>query len=117
MRQLHKVSTRFESITDLCIKLIEELKKHVPSTVDYIVGYYDGSQQAKVSLVNSDDLKAMYERYSNGGSVTLWCNGRQKEDECLGKRKREGKGKNHQEREEKVDSVFQKLISKSQNIV
>ena len=38
------------------------------------IGYYDGSQQAKVS---NDDLHTMYKKYSKGGNLTMWCNGRQ----------------------------------------
>jgi hypothetical protein len=60
----------------LRIKLIESFKESVPNTVDFNVGYYEGSQQAKIWLVVPEDLEKMYERYAQGGAITLWCDGR-----------------------------------------
>ena len=57
-------------------KIIDECSEHVPSTIDFSIGYFDGSQQAKVLLVTTDDIQTMYKKRSAGGSLTLWCDGR-----------------------------------------
>ena len=51
----------FESVTALRVKLIESFRENVPNTIDFNVGYFEGSQQAKVWLVVPDDLKTMYQ--------------------------------------------------------
>ena len=56
MRQLHHFSSRFESLLALRVKLIEEFKEHVPSTVVFNVGYFEGPQHSKISMVTSEDL-------------------------------------------------------------
>ena len=48
--------------------LIEEFGDNVPGQLDFSVGYYDGSQQAKAWLVTKNDLDTMYKKFSNGGN-------------------------------------------------
>ena len=55
VRHLHNCSSKFTSVTEIRIKLIEEFKEHVPDCMDFNIGYYDGSQQ--VWLVISEDIK------------------------------------------------------------
>ena len=43
VRHLHDCSTKFESVTALRVKLIESFKESIPNTVDFNVGYYEGS--------------------------------------------------------------------------
>ncbi len=74
--QLNKFNSRFESVTTLRTKLREDFKDQVPNTVDFCGGYCEGSQQARVWLVTSDDLNSMYLRYRKGGPITLWCDGK-----------------------------------------
>lgn len=58
----------------------------VPKTINFNVGYYEGSQQAKVWLVVADVLKRMYQQYPRGA---LWCDARCQEDDVeLNSRKR-----------------------------
>ena len=78
--------TKFESVTQIKMKLIEEFGDQVPSQLDFSVGYYDGSQQAKTWLVTRNDLDALYKKYLNGGNVALWCDGRS--TDSVPKRKR-----------------------------
>ena len=47
----------------------------VPSSPEFALGYYDGSQQAKVWLYTTEDLAATYSRYPKGGAINLWCDG------------------------------------------
>ena len=65
---LNDFSTTFESVTSLRVKLIETFKERVPNTLDFNVGYYEGSQQAKIWLVTADDLKIFYQKVSQGWS-------------------------------------------------
>ncbi len=117
VRQLNKFNSRFESVTALRIKLIEEFKEQVPNTVEFSVGYCEGSQQAKVWLVSSEDLHSMYLRYHKGGPITLWCDGKSREsseEDQRGKRKRDsgvGAGR-REEKEEEVESVYKELQGK-----
>ena len=110
-RHLHGFSSKFDSVTAIRIKLIDELGDQVPEKFDFNVGYYEGKQQAKIWLVSTEDLKMMYSNHSKG-DITLWCDGRDTK-ETRGKRKRETEGcTNRQEREDEVDEVYKTLKEK-----
>ena len=51
--------------------LISQFKDLVPDTGNFNVGFLEGSQQAKIWLVNKEDLLTMYKTYKNGGNITL----------------------------------------------
>ncbi len=72
-RELHHFNSKFESVLSLRLKLIEHLKEHVPSTVDFNVGH------TKVLVVTPDDLTSMYTKFS-GGHLTLWCDGKYRKE-------------------------------------
>ena len=44
-------SAKFESVNALRVNLIEAFQEGVRKTIDFNVGYYEGSRQAKVWLV------------------------------------------------------------------
>ncbi len=119
VRHFNRFTSKFESVTEARIKLIEEFREQVPNTVDFAVGYFDGSQQAKTWLVTSDDLQTMYKKYPKGGNVSLWCDGRSAE-KCdsahAQKRKRDvdssSSGTSRQEKEEEVESAYKELLEK-----
>ena len=48
VRQLHRFNSKFDSLTALRVKLIDEFAETVPNTVNFNVGYFDGRQQAKI---------------------------------------------------------------------
>jgi hypothetical protein len=75
VRHMNNFTDKFETVMALRLKLIEAFSDHVPNTVDFSVGYYEGSQQSKVWLVTADDLKKMYESIKRG-HITLWCDQR-----------------------------------------
>ena len=84
----------------------------MPNTVDFSVGYYEGSQQSKVWLVTADDLKKMYEGMK-WGNITLWCDQKTTENEHVGrKRKRESERTLREEKEEEVERVYTELVGK-----
>ncbi len=48
---------------------MEEFVEHVPNVpnaLDFTVGYFDGTQQAKIWLFTSHDLQTMYKKYMTG---------------------------------------------------
>ena len=67
----------------------------------------------KIWLVNSDDLKCIYEQYQKGGQIVLWCDGiSEGEISLTGKRKRDDERR--QEQEDEVEKVFESLRDKHQ---
>ena len=123
---LNDFSGAFDSVTSLRVKLIETFKERVPSTLDFNVGYYEGSQQAKIWLVTTDDLKTFYRKFPKGGQVILWCDGRPQDTEDARKRKREesnsetgsstGRGTNRFENEQNVEETYKKLLEKHADV-
>ena len=119
---LNDFMAAFDSVTSLRVKLIEAFKDRVPSTLDFNVGYYEGSQQAKIWLVTSDDLKTFYRKFPKGGQVMLWCDGRAQEGEGSQSRKRKrdesnsdsgsSTGTNRLENEQNVEETYKKLLEK-----
>lgn len=117
VRYLNNCSKKFESVNTLRVKLIEAFQEAVPNTLDFNVGYYEGSQQSKVWLVESDDINRMYQKYPNGGSINLWCDARCQQDEVDNARKRKrdaesSKKASIDENELDVDDVYKKLLDK-----
>ena len=75
----------------------------MPSNLDFTVGYYDGSQQAKVWLCTADDLSTMYSKYPNGGTLSLWCDGK---SDLKRKRNVDSSTTYHHQKEEEADTIF-----------
>jgi hypothetical protein len=71
LRQLHHFNAKFSSAMAMRVKLIENFKQQVPDSVTYEAGYYEGQKHAKVWLVTDDDVDGMYDKYPNGGEITL----------------------------------------------
>ena len=109
VRQLNNCTSKFKSVSDIRIKLIDQFGEQVPSTLDFTVGYYDGSQQAKVWLCTTDDLNAMYSKHPNGGSLSLWCDGK-----ADPKRKREVDSSTtyRHQKEEEAEAIYKELREK-----
>ena len=115
LRQLNRFTAMFESPTDIRMKLIDEFGEQVPNTVDFTVGYFEGSQQAKIWIVSADDLQTMYQKYPSGGNITLWCDGRQatSSNSNSQKRKQDSESSTYrQEKEGEVESVYKELHEK-----
>ena len=115
VRQLHRVTSKFTSVGALKTALSDELQSHVSNKSNFNIGYMEGNR--KIWLVNSDDLKSMYEKYKQGGQIVLWCDGRP-EDEASsfalsGKRKRDNeRSTRRQEQEDQVEKAFERLKDK-----
>ena len=113
VRQLNKFTSKFESVLDIRLKLIDECSEHVPNTVDYNVGFYEGSKQTKVWIVTDADLQTMYRKHPNGGNVTLWSDGKQSNTtspSSTNKRKRDSETPTaRDEKESEVETIFKEL--------
>ena len=113
VRQLNSFTSKFESVKEVRTKLNEEFGEQVPNTLDFSIGYFDGSQQAKVWLYTAEDLKAMYSKHPSGGSISLWCDGNYTEVNHKKRRAEVPDQSTHcQLKEEETDSVFKELREK-----
>ena len=93
---------------------MEKLGNHVPETINFNVGYFEGKQSKKRWLCCQEDLESMYRTHKNGDEITLWCeaktNKRKKDDDdvpCTSKT---------QSKEAEVDSIFSELKKKHHEI-
>ena len=101
------------------MRLMDEFQGHVSATTTFDVGYFEpGKQQLKIWLVTSCYLDKLYELYSKGGEVLLWCEGVNEsgngESHLASKRKREGDPSvsKRTQQEAEVESVYTKLKEK-----
>ncbi len=114
IRHLHRFTSVFHTVTALRVQLMEEFKEHVPATADFQVGYFETNQQSKVWLVTSEDLDLLYGKYSKGGAVTLWCDGRESDGQSVKRKRDTEKCTKRQEIEEEVASNYKMLIDTHQ---
>ena len=64
VREMHRVSSKFETVAAIRHTLINEFESHVPNTDDFNIRYFEG--QTKIWLVTSDDINSMYSKYDKG---------------------------------------------------
>ena len=118
VRYLHNVSRKFESVSELRVRLIDELKEHVPSTTSFDVGYFEGKQQSKIWLVTSEDIKKLYDLHPKGGEVLLWCDGASESgsEGRSTKRSKEAESaiSKRSQQESEVESTYKELKEKHQ---
>ena len=110
-RELHHFNSRFESVTAIRMKLIDEFQQQVPNSISFSVGYFEKRQQAKLWLVTNDDLKSMYCKYPEG-ELVLWCDGRTDDDEPHERSGRKRETSKRQEKEGYVEEVYKDLKEK-----
>ena len=77
MRQFH---SRFSSIIDMKVRLMEEFGEQLPLTTTFASGYFAGRQSIKHWIYTEDDLKEMYINCPTK-DIMLWCDGRSEEKE------------------------------------
>ena len=53
---IHRYHKTFESVTALKIQT-DEFQERVAKTTEFSVGYYDGKQSSKLTLLNNTDLE------------------------------------------------------------
>ena len=67
----HQVSSRFESIAELKLKLMDDFQEFVSSTSNFQVGFIEG-RSTQQWMVAREDLNTMYAS-ANDDEITLWC--------------------------------------------
>ena len=73
-RYLDNYSSKFASVNTIRIQLIGEFKDQVPDSLSLQIGYFEGSQQAKSSLVTDEDLKRLYDTHKTSPQINM-CEG------------------------------------------
>ena len=76
MRELRHFHGRFNSITDMKVRLMEEFEESVPQTTKFAVGYFQ--QSIKHWICSQEDLDALYT--TKDKQLVLWCDGRLSEE-------------------------------------
>ena len=108
VRELRQFHGKFKSITEIKVRLMEELESYVPETTRFDIGYIEGSTKRWICC--EEDIQAMYKAYKDcpQKEITLWCDGRGG-DECSEdthrKRRRVESSAPKSKREEKEDHV------------
>ena len=71
------LSISINILQNLCLStlLIEEFKDQVPDSMSFQSEYFEGSQQAKISLVTDENLKRLYDIHKTGEQINMWCEG------------------------------------------
>ena len=54
-RYVNKYSSKFTPVNAVRVQLIEEFKDQVPDSLTFQIGHFEGSQQAKISLVTNEN--------------------------------------------------------------
>ena len=115
-RYLHHFNGKFRSVTDLRVRLLEELSDDLSGTINFDVGYYE-SRSSKLLVVTSDDLKQMYEYFKAQEDIQLWCDAVNYDGERSSASTSDTKGKKRRiepdkSSEDDVDTIYQELKEK-----
>ena len=112
VRELRHFHSRFNSITDMKVRLMEEFEESVPQTTKFAIGYFH--QSTKYWICNEEDLNALYT--SNDKQIMLWCDGREDDyventpSRSSKKRKRnEERTTKREEKEQQVEDLAKEL--------
>ena len=121
IREIYNYRDKFESITAMKLKLMDDFPGQVPSTMDFQIGYFMGRQSAKYWLMCQADLDSMYKSLNGKQSLLLWCDGKTTEaisgETSTKSRKRKSASPVHhtskrQAMEEEVDEIVSELKKK-----
>ena len=66
----HQVSSKFESISELKLKLMDDFQDFVSSTPNFQIGFIEGRSQQWIFA--REDLGTMYAS-AKDNEITLWC--------------------------------------------
>ena len=92
------------------LKLIETFEDKLPPLSELEMGYLENKTNAKHWIEDKDDLEALYQGFSLGDEITLWCDARH---ERRKKRKNEERDEppiqKRASKEEPVDKIILQL--------
>ena len=60
VRELHHFHGKFDSVTSLKLKLMDEFGELVPATTDFQIGYFRGKQSTKYWIMCQEDLDMIH---------------------------------------------------------
>ena len=84
----HHVRERFNSPDLLKLRLIETFEDKLPPLSELELGYLEKKTNAKRWIEDRDDLEALYQAFSSGDEITLWCDARHAPEEQKKRKKR-----------------------------
>ena len=76
----HNMTSKFQSVNDLKMKLIDSFPEYIGPSPNFQVGYLEGRGSQKRWIVQMDDLKALYNTFEEGDTIKFWCDGKEKEE-------------------------------------
>ena len=76
----HNMTSKFQSVNDLKMKLIDSFPEYIGPSPNFQVGYLEGRGSQKRWIVRMDDLRALYNAFEEGDTIKLWCDGKEKEE-------------------------------------
>ena len=65
----------------LKLKLIETFEDKLPPLSELELGYFEKKNNAKRWIEDQDDLEALYQAFSSGDEITVWCDAQHLPDE------------------------------------
>ena len=108
---MRKFKSRFKSIIDMKVRLMDEFEKQVPTSTTFSIGYFAGRTSAKHWIYTEEDLQMMYVNCQTP-EIMLWCDGRSELNETpKSRRQKTGDGfvSKREEKETKVDELAEEL--------
>lgn len=94
------------------VQLMEKLSEHVPDSINFSLGYFEGKQSKKRWICCLEDITTMYAFFSPGSEILLWCDGKKSSEDdehrSARKRKQEVMTK-REEKEEEVEGTYAAL--------
>lgn len=111
VRDMRKFKSRFKSLIDMKVRLIDEFEEQIPPSTTFSIGYFAGRSSAKHWIYTEEDLKMMYVTCSST-DIMLWCDGRSDTIETP-KSKRQKTGdvflSKREEKEKQVEQLAEEL--------
>ena len=101
----HNMTSKFQSVNDLKMKLIDSFPEYIGPSPNFQVGYLEGHGSQKRWIVRMDDLRALYNTFEEGDTMKLWCDGKEKEEGQGCKRKNDDKLEESKSKKERNDEI------------
>ena len=107
-RLLHNFTGKFGSVEEIKEALHSEFEDVLADSSSLDVGYFDGRQSVKMSLISTKDIDAMYKARGTSNSIFLWAENVERDCETPDAPP-EKKRKKRSEKEEEIDEIYEEL--------